>query len=40
MTHSPPGTPRWVKWLGLAVVALVLGFLALHLGGGGMGGHG
>jgi hypothetical protein len=36
---SPPSTPRWVKALGLAVLALVLAFVVLHLAGGGFGGH-
>jgi hypothetical protein len=34
-----PGTPLWVKVLGIiALLALVL-FVILHLAGGGMGGH-
>ena len=30
---SPPGTPRWVKALGIILVVLLLAFAALHLTG-------
>jgi hypothetical protein len=40
--ESPPGVPRWVKGLGIAVLVLVLLFAGLHLtgNGGGPGSHG
>ena len=40
--ESPPGTPRWVKGLGIAFVILALLFAGLHLTGneGGPGSHG
>ena len=40
--ESPPGMPRWVKLLGIAVVVLALLFAGLHLtgNGGGPGLHG
>jgi len=40
--ESPPGTPRWVKLLGIAFVVLALLFAGLHLtgNGGGPGLHG
>ena len=31
--ESPPGTPRWVKVLGIALVMLLLAFAGLHLTG-------
>jgi hypothetical protein len=31
--ESPPGTPRWVKVLGIVLVALMLAFAGLHLTG-------
>jgi hypothetical protein len=31
--QSPAGTPRWVKSLGIALVVLLVAFLALHLSG-------
>ncbi|WP_406726280.1 hypothetical protein WJ438_18775 [Streptomyces sp. GD-15H] len=34
-----PGMPLWVKVSGGVVVVLVVLFLAVHLAGGGMGGH-
>ena len=34
-----PGTPRWVYLFGIVVAVLVLVFLAVHLAGGGLGGH-
>ena len=42
MADSPayPGTPRWVKVLGLISVALVVVFVVLHLAGGGFRHHG
>jgi len=38
-THKRPypGTPRWVKILGIVVILLVLLFVIMHLAGGGMG---
>jgi hypothetical protein len=36
---TPPGLPRWVKVLGIIVLALVLAFVILHLLGGGFRGH-
>ena len=30
---SPPGTPRWVKVLGIGAIVLVLLFAGLHLAG-------
>lgn len=30
---APPGTPRWVKGLGIALVVLLLAFAGLHLTG-------
>jgi hypothetical protein len=36
---TPPGPPRWVKVLGIIVLALVLAFVILHLLGGGFRGH-
>lgn len=40
--ESPPGVPRWVKGLGIALVVLVLLFGGMHLTGnaGGPGSHG
>ena len=38
-TGVEPGTPRWVKVLGLIALALLLLFVILHLTGGGFGGH-
>ncbi len=35
--ESPPGTPRWVKVFAFIAIALVLGFVILHLAGGGFG---
>ena len=37
MAESPayPGTPRWVKVLGLIFLALLLVFVVVHLAGGG-----
>ena len=42
MADSPayPGTPRWVKVLGLISVALVVVFVAVHLASGGFRHHG
>jgi len=42
MADSPayPGTPRWVKVLGLISLALVVVFVAVHLAGGGFRHHG
>ena len=37
--ESPPA-PRWVKVFGLIAVVLVVGFVILHLAGGGFRGHG
>ena len=31
--ESPPGTPRWVKALGIVLVVLLLAFAGLHLTG-------
>lgn len=31
--RSTPGTPRWVKVLGIAIIVLVLLFVTLHLTG-------
>ena len=31
--ESPPGTPRWVKALGIMLVVLLLAFAGLHLTG-------
>jgi hypothetical protein len=36
---TPPGLPRWVKVLGIIVLALVLAFVILHLLGGSFFGH-
>jgi hypothetical protein len=33
MVYSPPGTPRWVKALGIVLVVLLLAFAGLHLTG-------
>lgn len=30
---SPPATPRWVKWFGVAAVVLFLVFAGMHLTG-------
>ena len=30
---TPPATPRWVKWFGVAAVVLVLVFAGMHLMG-------
>ena len=30
---APPGTPRWVKAIGIALVVLLLAFAGLHLTG-------
>lgn len=35
--ESPPGTPRWVKGLGIAFLILILLFAGLHLTGNGGG---
>lgn len=42
MADSPayPGTPRWVKVLGLFSLVLVVVFVAVHLAGGGFRHHG
>jgi len=42
MADSPayPGTPRWVKVLGLISLGLVVVFVAVHLAGGGFRHHG
>jgi hypothetical protein len=32
-SDSPPGTPRWVKAFGIALVVLLLAFAGLHLTG-------
>jgi len=37
--ESPPGTPRWVKVFGIAVIILLLLFGILHLTGNHLGGH-
>jgi hypothetical protein len=34
-----PGTPRWVKLLGIATLALVVTFVIVHLAGGGFHHH-
>ena len=34
-----PGTPRWVKLLGLVVLVFLLIVVVLHLTGRGFGGH-
>jgi len=41
MTDSPPypGTPRWVKILGIISAALAAAFVAIHLAGGGFHHH-
>ena len=39
-TEDGRGTPRWVYYFGAALLLLALAFVALHLAGGGMGGHG
>jgi hypothetical protein len=31
--ESPPGTPRWVKALGIIAIVLILAFAGLHLTG-------
>ena len=36
-TAAYPGTPRWVKVLGVVALVVVLLFLGVHLAGGGMG---
>jgi len=36
---SPPGTPRWVKVLGIIAIILLVLFVILHLTGNGFGGH-
>lgn len=38
-TREYPGTPRWVKVVGIIAVVLVLLFVALHLTGHGLGMH-
>ena len=37
MSESPsyPGTPRWVKVLGMITIALAVVFVVVHLAGGG-----
>lgn len=37
--ESPPGTPRWVKVLGIIAITVVVLFVILHLSGRGFGGH-
>jgi len=32
-TSTPPGTPRWVKVLGIIAIVLILLFVILHLTG-------
>jgi hypothetical protein len=39
-SHPYPGTPRWVKILGIIALALAVTFVAVHLAGGGLGKHG
>ena len=36
---SPPGTPRWVKILGIFFIILILLVIILHLTGNDFGGH-
>ena len=36
---SPPGTPRWVKVLGIVFIVLVLVIVAVHLTGNNPFGH-
>ena len=38
--RAPDGAPRWVKVFAVAAVVFLLLFLAMHLAGGGLGGHG
>lgn len=38
--EAPPSTPRWVKLAGIAVIALVLLIVILHLTGNSFGGPG
>lgn len=38
-TGARPGTPRWVKVLGLIALVLLLLFVILHLTGGGVVDH-
>ena len=38
-TSTPPGTPRWVKVLGIIAIVLILLFVILHLTGLSLGGH-
>lgn len=35
--ESPPGTPGWVKLVGIVILVLVLLFIGLHLAGLGLG---
>jgi hypothetical protein len=37
--EEPEGTPRWVWAFGIILAVLVVGFLALHLMGGGFPAH-
>lgn len=39
-SRTYPGTPRWVKVLGIISLALVVVFVAVHLAGGGFRHHG
>jgi hypothetical protein len=39
-SRAYPGTPRWVKVLGVISLTLVLVFVAVHLAGGGFQHHG
>jgi len=36
-TSTPPGTPRWVKVLGIIAIVLILLFVVLHLTGNNLG---
>lgn len=38
--RPPEGAPRWVKVFAVVAVAFLLLFVAMHLAGGGLGGHG
>lgn len=38
-TAAKATTPTWVKVFGLVAVVFVVGFVALHLAGGGFGAH-
>ncbi|MEK6985998.1 MAG: hypothetical protein AABX89_06425 [Candidatus Thermoplasmatota archaeon] len=36
---KPPAMPRWVKVAAAVVLLAAIAFLAIHLDGGGLGGH-